>query len=95
MNEVLVKRAGVFAVVAALLLILAACGGDNAQPAATTGAGTTPAAEATSGDGGGGGAVPAGSTPVSDWRPGKYANTVKPPEKLTAPGTLTFGCDVA
>ncbi|HEX8598851.1 MAG TPA: ABC transporter substrate-binding protein [Chloroflexia bacterium] len=95
MYEILVKRAGVFAAMAALLLMLAACGGDPAQPAATTGAGSTPAAEATTGVDGGGGAVPAGSTPVSDWRPGKYANSVKPPEELAAAGTLTFGCDVA
>ncbi|MEA2573005.1 MAG: polar amino acid transport system substrate-binding protein [Chloroflexia bacterium] len=97
MHELLLKRAGVFAAVAALVLMLAGCGGgDTVSPTGTTGGGTgagsTPAAEATSG---GGGAVPAGSTPVSDWKAGTHANTVKAPDKLTAPGTLTFGSDVA
>lgn len=73
------RRAGVLAVMAALVLMLAGCGGE-ATPVATTGTGEAP---------------PAGSTPVSDWRPGKYANSVKAPDKLTAAGTLTFGCDVA
>ena len=40
-------------------------------------------------------AVPAGSTPVSDWRPGTHASTVPAPEKLTTAGTLTVGSDVA
>ncbi|HEX8219303.1 MAG TPA: ABC transporter substrate-binding protein [Chloroflexia bacterium] len=93
MQELFVKRAGVLVTVAALVLMLAGCGGGDATPTAGTGgAGSTPAAEATSG---GGGAVPAGSTPVSDWKPGMHANTVKAPDKLTASGTLTFGSDVA
>lgn len=86
MYEILVKRAGVLATVAALVLMLAGCGpgGDPLAFTPTPGAAATP-----------GGEVPAGSTPVSDWKPGMHANTVKPPEKLTAAGTLTFGSDVA
>lgn len=82
MHKLLLKRAGVFAAIAALVLMLAGCGGGDATPTSGAGgAGSTPA--------------PAGSTPVSDWRSGAHANTVKPPDKLTAAGTLTFGCDVA
>ena len=82
MHELLLKRAGVFAAIAALVMMLAGCGGDTATP--------TPGTGGTSGT-----PAPAGSTPVSDWRPGAHANTVKAPDKLTVAGTLTFGCDVA
>lgn len=82
--KVMVSRAGIYTVLAALVLMLAGCGGDTASPTATTGTG-----------GDTGGTVPAGSTPVSDWRPGAYANTVPAPEKLTTAGTLTVGSDVA
>ncbi len=40
-----------------------------------------------------GGSSTAGATPVSDWRPGKHANTIPAPAKLVAAGTLTIGSD--
>jgi polar amino acid transport system substrate-binding protein len=43
----------------------------------------------------GGGVVQPGATPVSDWRPGKFANSIPAPSKLVSAGTLTVGSDVA
>ena len=34
-------------------------------------------------------------TPVSDWKPGAFANSIKAPAKLTTAGTLTVGSDVS
>jgi len=39
------------------------------------------------------GTTSAGATPVSDWKPGKYPNSVTPPAKLVAAGLLTVGSD--
>lgn len=51
-------------------------------------AGETPSAAASEG-----GVTTAGATPVSDWAPGKHANTVTAPAKLVTGGTLTVGSD--
>ena len=51
--------------------------------------------EATTTAGAEGGVVQPGATPVSDWKPGKYANSIPAPAKLVTGGELTVGSDVS